>query len=88
MNLGLKGRVALVTGASKGIGKNIARGLADEGVHLVLLARLTLTMRAIERMGGDGTTISVAELGTEAGQLRAKQYLNKIATGDEVQIMR
>jgi NAD(P)-dependent dehydrogenase (short-subunit alcohol dehydrogenase family) len=39
MNLALDGRVAVVTGASKGIGKAIAFGLAAEGVHVVMLAR-------------------------------------------------
>ena len=31
MHLGLEGRTAVVTGASKGIGKSIAAGLAVEG---------------------------------------------------------
>jgi NAD(P)-dependent dehydrogenase (short-subunit alcohol dehydrogenase family) len=39
MELGLKGRTAVISGASKGIGKAIARGLAREGVNVVLLAR-------------------------------------------------
>lgn len=39
MDLRLKGRVAVITGASKGIGKAIAGGLAAEGVHVGLLAR-------------------------------------------------
>ena len=39
MDLGLKGKVAAVTGGSVGIGLAIAHGLAAEGVHLALCAR-------------------------------------------------
>jgi len=39
MNLELKGKRAVVTGASKGIGLAIARGLANEGAHVAICAR-------------------------------------------------
>jgi NAD(P)-dependent dehydrogenase (short-subunit alcohol dehydrogenase family) len=39
MDLGLKGRTAVVTGASRGIGLAVTRGLAAEGVHVTAGAR-------------------------------------------------
>lgn len=46
MDLGLKGRSALITGAGRGIGKAIAHGLADEGVNVALLARTAAEIEA------------------------------------------
>ncbi len=39
MDLGLTGRTAIVTGASRGIGLAITRGLAAHGAHVVAGAR-------------------------------------------------
>ena len=55
MDLGLSGRVALVTGASKGIGRGIAAALAAEG------ARVAISSRSRERIDA-----AAAEIGASA----------------------
>ena len=56
MDLELRGKVAVVTGASVGIGREIAKVLASEGVQTAVVARranLLATLREeIERAGG------------------------------------
>jgi 3-oxoacyl-[acyl-carrier protein] reductase len=47
MDLGLRGRVAIVTGSSRGIGRAIASALADEGTRLVLNARGADALNAV-----------------------------------------
>ena len=47
MDLGVKGKLALVTASSGGMGKNIARTLAAEGANIVLFARTGEKLRAI-----------------------------------------
>ncbi len=39
MDLGLTGKVAMVSGASRGLGRAMAHALADEGMHLSVCAR-------------------------------------------------
>jgi len=56
MDLGLKERVAIVMGASQGLGKASALQLAAEGAHVILVSRsaekLALVKSEIESVGG------------------------------------
>ncbi|TMJ59189.1 MAG: SDR family oxidoreductase [Alphaproteobacteria bacterium] len=47
MDLGLRGRKALVTGASKGIGRACAEVLAEEGCDVVLVSRTSADLEAV-----------------------------------------
>ena len=53
MDLGLKGKRALVTGAGRGIGQAIANCLAKEGVQVAIVARTGADVASVlEEMGG------------------------------------
>src|SRR5437762_8258750 len=49
MDLGLKGKVALVAAASKGLGRAVAHELASEGARLAICARDARTLEAAAR---------------------------------------
>ena len=72
MDLGIKGRWAVVCGASKGLGYGCAISLAQEGVNLVINARSEQPLReAAARIGGETgvTVVAVAcDITTPSGQ--------------------
>ena len=59
MDLGLKGKVAMVAGASRGLGYAVARGLAAEG------ARVSISSRSGDAIDAAATRIA-AETGSQA----------------------
>lgn len=68
MDLGLAGRVALVTGGSKGIGHAIAAGLAAEGARVAVASRDPERVRAAaDRIGGHGVVFDSGDLDAVPG---------------------
>lgn len=74
MDLGLRDKRALVTGASKGIGRAVADALAAEGCHLALVARDADVLQAaadeIRARANVNVEICSADLSTSEGQQR------------------
>ena len=89
MDLELKGKTAIITGGSRGIGKAVGREFGLEGMRVVLVARgkeaLEETARELsEETGGDFITI-VAETGKpEWVQAVVKEAGEKLGTIDIV----
>jgi len=77
VDLGLEGKVAVVTGASKGIGLAITRSLADEGANVVAGARSTDSLEGLERVSAvpvdliapDGPALLVSRALDEHGRV-------------------
>ena len=78
----LRGRTAVVTGASSGIGAAFCRGLAAEGLAVVGVARREPELRAVvadAANAGVAAEALVADLATAAGR---EQVGNRIASND------
>ena len=75
MDLGIRGRQALVCGASKGLGRGCAEALAAEGVHVTLVARTADILDAaaadIRRQSGVTVTAVACDITTAEGRVKA-----------------
>src|SRR5687767_10729984 len=62
MDLQLTGKVAIVTGASKGIGRSIAQVLASEGMRVTVVARSRDELASLAAPLGDLCLVQAADL--------------------------
>ncbi len=76
MDLRLHGKTALVTGASMGIGRAIAKGLAAEGVRVAAVARrvelLETLAKEIVAAGGPAPALLVQDIMAEDAAARVR----------------
>ena len=82
MDLGIKGRVALVTGAGSGMGYAVTRFLVDAGVKVMMTDREAKTLSAeSHKLKGDGQIATHAADLTEPGSVEALRTATEDAFG-------
>src|SRR2546423_13163407 len=88
MDLGIKGRVALVTASSKGLGRGTALALAAEGANLVITARgedvLNKTADELRALGGEVFAIPADVTSPEVPQQLVDQAVERFGRIDIV----
>jgi len=83
MNLELRGRTGLVTGASMGIGRAIAAALAKEGVRLAVMARRRKLLEELQEETGSKLVIIECDfLKTDAAETIADAALAGLGSVD------
>src|SRR5436305_161505 len=80
MDLGLAGRRALVTGASRGIGLAVARGLHAEGARVLLHGRDESALAQAAAACGDAPTVLADQTAQATGTAR-EEVLEKLGAG-------
>ena len=77
MDLGLRGKVALVSASSKGLGRAIAEELASEGANLVMCARGEEALRATAESIRKTSNVKVVEVVADVAQ---QAGIDRVAT--------
>ena len=75
MDLGLGEKLAVVTGAARGIGASIAAGFVEEGARVLLVDLSGIVREVAARIGGESLVIDLAESGAAQQVAEASEKL-------------
>lgn len=87
MSAGLKGKIALVTGGAKGIGKAIAMKLAKEGAYVIVnyngsVDKANETVEEIKAAGGEAECLGFSVADSEAVKKNVDDILSRLGRVD------
>lgn len=91
MDLGISGKTAFITGAGRGLGRNIAQCLAREGVRVIANSRSLEDLQDLVRQlphfsGAEDHVYYQADLATAEGSYQALEFLKSYGIEPDIVI--